>query len=216
MLDTEKWKLIVDLLWATLNHSGLFVSLADASGHYNLTSVWLQLFQLHRTRSTPGKASVVIQDTWQKLLRKRISQNKDSNGDQLLNFEFMGINFKLPMIIFREKGVLLPDLGRRVLTHPYNDSSGVPSTMLLTSFSCRSQEVSLTSNPCYMVIKFPRKYQQQQQQWYFFFLLLQLMWSELIFALFRNKLLYYESIHYVNTEADSDCLTFLIFICLWF
>lgn len=49
----------------------------------------------------------------------------------------------------------------------------------------------------------------------FFFLLLQLMWEELIFALFRNKLLYYETIDYVNTEADSDCLTFLIFICLW-
>lgn len=71
----------------------------------------------------------------------------------------MGINFKLPMTLFRGKGALLPDLGRRALTHSYNGSSRGPSIMLLTSFSCVSQELSLPSNPCYMVIKFPRTYQ---------------------------------------------------------
>lgn len=76
--------------------------------------------------------------------------------------------------------------------------------------------MSLASEPCWTAIKFTNTYQWQQHSWFFFFLLLHLMWEELILALFRNKLLYYETTHFGNTKADLDCLTFLIFICLWF
>jgi len=56
----------------------------------------------------------------------------------------------MPVPIFRGKGrLLLPDMGRRALTHSYNGNSQGPNDLMpMTYFTCVSQKLSPASKPC--------------------------------------------------------------------